>query len=204
MSNVRRQKMRQATDPGAQHSRDRKTSHGLRYHQPRVRPTTRQKPPHDARIRGNLQRNRAASLNHGPSRLKCRNGSAWFSTKRRGRGASCVCMTPVYGVTQLTPVDKPVEIRCVESKELWPDRPLAVDSEFCEHPQPCRNLVNNEQLVWPPVQLSAPLLTRVAQKGKLTPNTSIERTSTGLARFTSLVHVPLRGPSQWWPAHVKR
>jgi hypothetical protein len=28
------------------------------------------------------------------------------------------------------------------------------------------------------------------------PNPSIERTSTGLARFTSLVYVPLRGPSR--------
>jgi hypothetical protein len=36
------------------------------------------------------------------------------------------------------------------------------------------------------------------------PNPSIERTSTGLARFTSLVYVSLRGPSQWRPAHVKR
>jgi hypothetical protein len=36
------------------------------------------------------------------------------------------------------------------------------------------------------------------------PNPSIERTSTGLARSTSLVYVPLRGPSRWRPAHVKR
>jgi hypothetical protein len=36
------------------------------------------------------------------------------------------------------------------------------------------------------------------------PNPSIERTSTGLARSTSLVYVSLRGPSQWRPAHVKR
>jgi hypothetical protein len=36
------------------------------------------------------------------------------------------------------------------------------------------------------------------------PNPSIERTSTGLARSTSLVHVPLRGPSRFRPAHVKR
>ena len=34
------------------------------------------------------------------------------------------------------------------------------------------------------------------------PNPSIERTSTGLARFTPLVYVPLRGPSRWRPAHV--
>jgi hypothetical protein len=39
---------------------------------------------------------------------------------------------------------------------------------------------------------------------KLRPNPSIERTSTGLARSASLVHVPLRGPSRWRPAHVKR
>jgi hypothetical protein len=38
----------------------------------------------------------------------------------------------------------------------------------------------------------------------VTPNPSIERTSTGLARFTSLAHVPLRGPSRFRPAHVKR
>jgi len=31
------------------------------------------------------------------------------------------------------------------------------------------------------------------------PNPSIERTSTGLARFTSLVHVPLRGPIRFRP-----
>jgi hypothetical protein len=36
------------------------------------------------------------------------------------------------------------------------------------------------------------------------PNPSIERTSTGLARSTPLVHVPLRGPSRFRPAHVKR
>jgi hypothetical protein len=36
------------------------------------------------------------------------------------------------------------------------------------------------------------------------PNPSIERTSTGLALFTSLVDVPLRGPSRRRPAHVKR
>jgi hypothetical protein len=41
-------------------------------------------------------------------------------------------------------------------------------------------------------------------KKALTPNPSIERTSTGLARFTSLVYVPLRGPSRRRPAHVKR
>jgi hypothetical protein len=39
---------------------------------------------------------------------------------------------------------------------------------------------------------------------ELASNPSIERTSTGLARFTSLVHVPLRGPSRWRPPHVKR
>jgi hypothetical protein len=43
-----------------------------------------------------------------------------------------------------------------------------------------------------------------ARQPKVRPNPSIERTSTGLARFTSLVHVPLRGPSRWRPAHVKR
>jgi hypothetical protein len=42
------------------------------------------------------------------------------------------------------------------------------------------------------------------RKNAVLPNPSIERTSTGLARFTSLVYVPLRGPSQWRPAHVKR
>jgi hypothetical protein len=36
------------------------------------------------------------------------------------------------------------------------------------------------------------------------PNPSIERTSTGLAHSTSLVYVPLRGPSRFRPAHVKR
>jgi hypothetical protein len=36
------------------------------------------------------------------------------------------------------------------------------------------------------------------------PNPSIERTSTGLARSTPQVYVPLRGPSRWRPAHVKR
>jgi hypothetical protein len=36
------------------------------------------------------------------------------------------------------------------------------------------------------------------------PNPSIERTSTGLARYVSLVYVPLRGPSRFRPAHVKR
>jgi hypothetical protein len=37
-----------------------------------------------------------------------------------------------------------------------------------------------------------------------TPNPSIERTSTGLAHFTPQVYVPLRGPSRFRPAHVKR
>jgi hypothetical protein len=36
------------------------------------------------------------------------------------------------------------------------------------------------------------------------PNPSIERTSAGLARSTSLVYFPLRGPSRFRPAHVKR
>ena len=39
---------------------------------------------------------------------------------------------------------------------------------------------------------------------KVRPNSSIERTSTGLAHSTSQVHVPLRGPSRFRPAHVKR
>jgi hypothetical protein len=43
-----------------------------------------------------------------------------------------------------------------------------------------------------------------ARKPRVRPNPSIERTSTGLARFTSLVHVPLRGPIRFRPAHVKR
>ena len=36
------------------------------------------------------------------------------------------------------------------------------------------------------------------------PNPSIERTSTGLARSTSQVHAPLRGPIRFRPAHVTR
>jgi hypothetical protein len=44
----------------------------------------------------------------------------------------------------------------------------------------------------------------VPQASNRRPNPSIERTSTGLARSTSLVNVPLRGPSRWRPAHVKR
>jgi hypothetical protein len=36
------------------------------------------------------------------------------------------------------------------------------------------------------------------------PNPSIERTSTGLAHSATPVYVPLRGPSRWRPAHVKR
>jgi hypothetical protein len=36
------------------------------------------------------------------------------------------------------------------------------------------------------------------------PNPSIERTSTGMARETPQVHVPLRGPSRFRLAHVKR
>jgi hypothetical protein len=43
-----------------------------------------------------------------------------------------------------------------------------------------------------------------ARQPEVRPNPSIERTSTGLARSTSLVYVPLRGPSRWRPAHVKR
>jgi hypothetical protein len=41
-------------------------------------------------------------------------------------------------------------------------------------------------------------------QSQVRPNPSIERTPTGLARFTSLVYVPLRGPSRRRPAHVKR
>jgi hypothetical protein len=44
----------------------------------------------------------------------------------------------------------------------------------------------------------------VERKARVRPNPSIERTSTGLARFTSQVYVPLRGPSRFRPAHVKR
>jgi hypothetical protein len=39
---------------------------------------------------------------------------------------------------------------------------------------------------------------------RVRPNPSIERTSTGLAPFAPQVYVSLRGPSRWWPAHVKR
>jgi hypothetical protein len=45
---------------------------------------------------------------------------------------------------------------------------------------------------------------KLVLSGGLGPNPSIERTSTGLARSTPQVYVPLRGPSQWRPAHVKR
>jgi hypothetical protein len=53
-------------------------------------------------------------------------------------------------------------------------------------------------------ELQPPTNRAHAVKRKVRPNPSIERTSTGLARFTSLVYVPLRGPSRFWPAHVKR
>jgi hypothetical protein len=36
------------------------------------------------------------------------------------------------------------------------------------------------------------------------PNPSIERTSTGLAHSAPQVYVPLRRPSRFRPAHVKR
>jgi hypothetical protein len=39
---------------------------------------------------------------------------------------------------------------------------------------------------------------------EMRPNPSIERTSTGLAHSTPQVYVPLRGPSRFRPAHVKR
>jgi hypothetical protein len=42
------------------------------------------------------------------------------------------------------------------------------------------------------------------RRNAVLPNPSIERTSTGLAHSTSLVYVPLRGPSRFRPAHVKR
>jgi hypothetical protein len=47
-------------------------------------------------------------------------------------------------------------------------------------------------------------MTALQTTSRLRPNPSIERTSTGLARSTPLVHVPLRGPSRFRPAHVKR
>jgi hypothetical protein len=43
-----------------------------------------------------------------------------------------------------------------------------------------------------------------ARHPEVWPNPSIERTSTGLARYVSLVHVLLRGPIRFRPAHVKR
>jgi hypothetical protein len=36
------------------------------------------------------------------------------------------------------------------------------------------------------------------------PNPSVERTSTGLAHFTPQVYAPLRGPTRFRPAHLKR
>jgi hypothetical protein len=52
---------------------------------------------------------------------------------------------------------------------------------------------------------SIPAYTQSAERQyAMLPNPSIERTSTGLARSTSQVHVPLRGPSRFRPAHVKR
>jgi hypothetical protein len=44
----------------------------------------------------------------------------------------------------------------------------------------------------------------VQQAQEVRPNPSIERTSTGLAREAPQVHVPLRGPIRFRPAHVKR
>jgi hypothetical protein len=49
-----------------------------------------------------------------------------------------------------------------------------------------------------PTLLYPPFSSNVGSGHTVTPNPSIERTSTGLARFTSLVYVPLRGPS---PTH---
>jgi hypothetical protein len=43
-----------------------------------------------------------------------------------------------------------------------------------------------------------------ASKHQMRPNPSIERTSTGLAHSAPQVYVPLRGPSRFRPAHVKR
>jgi hypothetical protein len=43
-----------------------------------------------------------------------------------------------------------------------------------------------------------------SQNCRMTPNPSIERTSTGLAHSAPQVYVPLRGPSRFRPAHVKR
>jgi hypothetical protein len=48
------------------------------------------------------------------------------------------------------------------------------------------------------------LLSSVWHARKVLPNPSIERTSTGLAHSAPQVYVPLRGPSRWRPAHVKR
>jgi hypothetical protein len=50
----------------------------------------------------------------------------------------------------------------------------------------------------------AQLRVAIRQALEVRPNPSIERTSTGLARSTSLVHVPLRGPIRFRRAHVKR
>jgi hypothetical protein len=52
-----------------------------------------------------------------------------------------------------------------------------------------------------PRQLHLPA---VEQRARVRPNPSIERTSTGLAHFAPQVYVPLRGPSRFRPAHVKR
>jgi hypothetical protein len=57
-------------------------------------------------------------------------------------------------------------------------------------------------LVHHPVQ--AGLAATTERKHKVRPNPSIERTSTGLAREAPQVHVPLRGPIRFRPAHVKR
>jgi hypothetical protein len=45
---------------------------------------------------------------------------------------------------------------------------------------------------------------RKVAKNALRPNPSIERTSTSLAHSAHQVYVPLRGPSRFRPAHVKR
>ena len=93
---------------------------GGSHHHLIILPTRRSNPLQVAIIRGSLQIVNAASLNHGPSRLKCRSGSFVRNTRWRGFGATGVCILRVYGDIPPMPVDNLAEIGGLKGKSRRP------------------------------------------------------------------------------------
>ena len=117
------------------------------------------------KINGSLQTNRAASRNHGPSRVKCRSGST-FANGSQGRGVNSDFMPSVYGANLQRAVGKPVEIALRLRGNPLRTGHLGLVRDFVENAGFFRYS--------PAISLPVP-----RYLGKVAPNPSIERTHPG-------------------------